>query len=205
MKRWTFIVALVGLCSGSAFLGYLYHRLPNQLTHGDQGTVTIGGPFSLIDHTGRARTQADFRGKWMLVYFGYTYCPDICPAALYHMSQALQQLGQYAKLVQPLFITIDPERDTVPHLARYIESYHPQFIALTGTKDQIAAAGEAYRVYFARASEDRGANDYLMDHSSIVYLMNPEGEFVTHFNHETPADEMAQALQDILTSSSVRH
>jgi cytochrome oxidase Cu insertion factor (SCO1/SenC/PrrC family) len=158
-------------------------------------TPPIGGPFSLIDDTGTSRTDAEFRGRFMLVYFGYTHCPDACPTALQDMADALAKLGPAADQVVPIFITIDPERDTVQYLKGYAEQFDPRFVALTGAQDQVAAAAKAYRVYYRKANNQP---DYLVDHTSIVYLMGRDGGFLTHFTHETTPDQMADALRKYL-------
>ncbi|MDX1575971.1 MAG: SCO family protein [Kiloniellales bacterium] len=162
------------------------------------GTVAIGGPFALTDQTGARRSDADYLGRYMLVYFGYTYCPDICPTSLLTMSRGLQLLAERspdaAEQVVPVFITVDPERDTVDALAAYAPSFHPDLVALTGSADEIAAAAKAYRVYYAKA-EDEASGTYLMDHSSFFYLMGPDGAYRTHFSHTAPAEEIAEGLE----------
>jgi protein SCO1/2 len=158
------------------------------------GVASIGGPFSLVDQNGKTRTDADFRGKYMLVYFGYTFCPDICPTELQTMSEALDQLGSRAARIQPIFITVDPARDKVPVMKEYVRHFHPSFIGLTGTANEIAAAAKAYRVYYAKAANAEGGNDYLMDHSGFVYLMGPDGHYLTHFTPQTTPKQMAAAI-----------
>lgn len=165
----------------------------------NHGIPQIGGPFTLIDHEGHTRTQADFKGKILLVYFGYSFCPDICPSALYNISQALEKLGSKAKEIQPLFITIDPQRDTVQHLARYRENYHPSFIMLTGSEQQIQDVMKAYKVHGAKVKPDGTTTEYLMDHTSIIYIMDRQGRFIAHFNHLTPPKELKGALTKILS------
>jgi protein SCO1/2 len=134
----------------------------------------------------------------MLIYFGYTYCPDICPTSLLTLSRGLQlfadQAPEAAEQVVPVFITVDPERDTVEAMAAYAPSFHPDLVALTGTADDIAAAAKAYRVYYAKA-EDESSGTYLMDHSSFIYLMGPDGTYRTHFSHAAPAEEIAEGLE----------
>lgn len=155
---------------------------------------SIGGPFNLIDQNGIPRTDTDFKGKPMLIYFGYTYCPDICPTALYHMTKALKQIGGTLK-VQPLFITFDPQRDTVDHLKVYAQNFHKDFVWLTGSKQQVNEVVKAYRVYAARTAEGRGQEDYLMDHSSLIYLMDRNGHYVASFNHNTSPEEMVKRVK----------
>lgn len=159
-----------------------------------RGTPRIGGKFLLQDHKGQKRSHLDFRGRYTLVYFGYSFCPDICPTALYNMTEALETLGDKAKNFQPLFITVDPERDTVEELAKYMENFHPSFIALTGSNDAIQKAKKAYHVYAAKAEPDGESSDYLLDHSSIIYVMDPKGRYVTSFNHATPSKTIVDGL-----------
>jgi protein SCO1/2 len=165
---------------------------------GSTGIARIGGPFSLVDQDGRPRTDRDFRGELMLIYFGYTYCPDACPTALLAMSQALDALGADAAKVQPIFITVDPARDTAAQLKLYAQNFHPRMVMLTGSAEQIAAAAKAFRVYYAKAKGSGEDDQYLMDHTSIVYLMGRDGQYLTHFTHATSADKMAEAIRKYL-------
>jgi cytochrome oxidase Cu insertion factor (SCO1/SenC/PrrC family) len=159
-----------------------------------KGLPTVGGAFELVDKDKKTWKDTDFKGKPMLVYFGYTYCPDICPTALYNVSQAVERLGG-AKIVQPVFVTIDPERDTPSQLQTYAQNFHKDFVMLTGSKPQVDQAIKAYRVHAARASENRRDGDYLMDHSSLVYLMDKEGHYRAHFNHQTPPQEIMERVK----------
>jgi protein SCO1/2 len=161
------------------------------------GVADVGGPFHLVDHTGKAVTEQDFRGRYMLIYFGYSFCPDVCPTTLGVMAEALQKLGSDSSRVVPIFITIDPERDTPELLKGYVGNFGPTFIGLTGTPDQIAQVARAYRVYYQKVPSKDGA-PYLMDHSSIVYLLDRNGRFVTHFTHEAKAEQIAAAVQKLL-------
>ncbi|MDP4840271.1 MAG: SCO family protein [Alphaproteobacteria bacterium] len=163
------------------------------------GQATVGGPFTLIDQDGKRRTDADYKGKYMVVYFGYSFCPDICPAALYNMTQAFQKMSQKElKTLAPLFITIDPQRDTTSNLKTYIQNFHPSFTALTGSQDQIDKAAKAYRVYAKKAKPDGTSTEYLLDHSSIVYVMDRQGRFITSFNHQTEPEIIKQTLRKII-------
>jgi len=159
--------------------------------------VSIGGPFTLTDQNGAVRHDSEFRGRLMLVYFGYTYCPDACPAALNLMTAAMDHLGKAADAVQPIFITVDPERDTVAQMKTYASNFTPRLLALTGTPDEIAAAARAYRVYFQKVAGE-GKDDYSMDHSAFVYLMGRDGRYLTHFGPEVTAEQMAAAIQKFL-------
>lgn len=163
------------------------------------GKEPVGGPFALIDHTGKPRTDADFRGKLMLVYFGFSFCPDICPTDLMAIGQAIDKLGPAGEAVQPLFVTVDPERDTPAHLATYVPSFHPRLIGLTGDAAQIRDAASAYRVYYAKAAIGRGA-EYTVDHSGFIYLMDRDGEYLGFFPPGTPADRMAAVIKPYLAA-----
>lgn len=171
---------------------------PEQQQVRTSGTALVGGPMSLTAHDGTKVSDEQFRGRYMLIFFGYTYCPDVCPAGLQVMTSALEQLGAEADNIQPLFITIDPERDTVEVMSSYVENFHPRLIGLTGTPDQIAGVAKAYRVYYKKAGDDA---DYLMDHSSIIYLMGPDGKFAKHFTYGTDAEALAQQISQALNAS----
>ena len=158
-----------------------------------QASVDIGGPFELVDHTGKPVSDKTFRGRYMLIYFGYGYCPDVCPTELANMAAALDALGAKAESVQPLFVTVDPERDTPEFLADYVVNFHPRLIGLTGTPEQIAAVAKAYKIYYAKAKQPAGA-DYLMDHTSFVYLMGPDGRFLALFRGNTEPATMAETI-----------
>jgi len=157
-------------------------------------TAAIGGPFELVDQTGRIRTQADLRGKFVLIYFGYTFCPDACPTALVAMAEALDQIGPLAARVQPVFVTVDPERDTVAQMAAYVAAVDDRLWGLTGSAAQVAQAAKAYRVFFRKATP-QGGGEYLVDHTSLVYLMGPDGAYRAHFTHETTPERIAEILR----------
>ena len=168
----------------------------------DQNVVSIGGDFILTDIRGHQKDTRKLRGRFLLVYFGYSYCPDICPAALDHITQALHQLGQQGKKIQPIFITVDPTRDTAIQLKDYMQNFHPTFLALRGTEEELKDVTKKFKVFARKVKEDgtplkAGENigeDYLIDHSSIIYLISPKGRFVAHFNHLTPPDILAEKL-----------
>ena len=157
------------------------------------GKEPIGGSFELTDHTGRRRTDADFRGKLLLVYFGFTFCPDICPTDLLAIGLALDRLGQAGEAVQPLFISVDPERDTPDRLAQYVPSFHPRLIGLTGSAEEIRKAASEYRVYFAKVPVSSGP-EYTIDHSSFIYLMDQDGKYLGFFPPGTSAEHMAKVV-----------
>jgi len=166
---------------------------------GAGGTVlanAIGGPFQLTDQNGKMVTDADLKGKWSLIYFGYTHCPDACPTALNDISIALEELGAKRDEVRPVFITVDPERDTSEALKSYVTSFDAPILALTGTPEQVAQAAKGYRVYYAKHPEAGG--DYSMDHSSVIYVMDPEGRFTASFTHESTPEQIAERLKKLL-------
>lgn len=158
------------------------------------GKALVGGPFTLVHHSGETVTDARYRGRHMLLTFGFTHCPDICPSALQVMSAAIERLGPQSAKVTPLFITVDPERDTAAQLAQYVASFHPRLEGLTGTQDQIAAVAKAYRVYYKRTTDETSAVGYTFDHSALIYLMDGKGDYVTHFTHATSVDVMADRI-----------
>ena len=162
------------------------------------GQALIGGPFTLTDHTGKRVTDQDFRGRSMLVLFGFTFCPDVCPSALQVMSAALDRLGPKADRFVPILITVDPERDTPVQLASYVQSFHPRLVGLTGTPAEIDAVVKAYRVYVRKVADPKSSAGYSIDHTSLIYVMGPDGAYVTHFAHTTNADAMAERLAKLL-------
>ena len=165
-------------------------------------SVDIGGPFELVSHRGEVTTDADFRGRHLLVFFGYTYCPDICPTTLQQLSLALEELGPLAREVQPLFISVDPQRDTPESLAAYVEAFHPGIVGLTGTPEQVAQVAKSYRAFYARVEDEGGDEDsYLVDHSAYIYLMGPEGEYRSMFSHGTAPEDLAESIRTYLQAS----
>jgi len=158
----------------------------------------VGGPFALLDHTGRSRTEADFRGKLMLVYFGFTHCPDICPTDLQEMSRAVDLLGVPGQAIQPIFITLDPERDTAEHLATYVPMFHPRLIGLTGSATAIQQAADAYKVFHEKVWTGKDA--YTIDHSAFVYLMDRSGRYLGFFPPNTAAERMLTIIRSHLAS-----
>ena len=159
------------------------------------GKALIGGPFNLVDHTGQHVTDKNFQGRYLLVFFGYTFCPDVCPSGLTVISAALDKLGKDGDQITPVLITIDPARDTPEKLAAYVKSFHPRLMGLTGSAEEIAAVVKAYRVYAKKVPDERSPADYTMDHSSIVYLMGPGGGLVAFSPETTKADVLADQLR----------
>jgi protein SCO1/2 len=193
-----FVIAgfLIGALAGAAIL--LLTTPQGGQPVESSGTALIGGPFSLVGTDGKPVTERDFRGRYMLIFFGFTHCPDICPAELQVIAQALDQLGDKAKRVVPIFITLDPERDTPEAMANYVKSFGGNFVGLTGSPEQIAAAAKAYRVSYSKVENNDSPGDYSVDHSALVYLMDPKGRYVTHFSYGLSAEQMAEKLGKLL-------
>jgi protein SCO1/2 len=162
------------------------------------GQALVGGPFTLVDHTGKTVTDKHFRGRFMLIYFGFTNCPDVCPSGLQVMSAALDKLGAKADQVTPILITVDPERDTPEQLASYVSSFHPRLLGLTGSPEQIAAALKAYRVYAKKVEDPKSSAGYTYDHTSLIFLMGRNGDYVAHFTHATSVERIAERLAQAL-------
>jgi len=171
------------------------HLLPNATS---VGQALVGGPFALTDQEGQRVTDATYRGKYMLVMFGFTYCPDICPSGLQVISAALDQLGPKAEKVVPIFISVDHERDTPEQLKLYLPSFRSGMVGLTGTAEEIAAAAKAYRVYFKKVVDEKSTAGFTYDHSALIYLMGPDGKYITHFSHAAGPDAIAARLAKIL-------
>jgi protein SCO1/2 len=184
------VLAAIGIAILMFGLGKAQAPIP-----GPSPQAKVGGPFELVDETGKTVTDKTYRGKWLLVYFGYTYCPDVCPTTLNTIGVALHDLGSEAEAIQPLLITVDPERDTPETLAGYTDAFDPRLIGLTGTPQQIANAARVYGVYYRKAGE---GDEYSVDHTSLVYVMDPDGRFVTFFGHDADAETMTNKLKQLL-------
>ena len=163
------------------------------------GKALVGGPFTLVDHTGRTVTDKDFRGRYMLVYFGFTYCPDVCPSGLQIIAGALQKIGPKADRLTPLFITVDAERDTPAQMAEYVKSFDPRLIGLTGTPAQVDAVAKAYRVYYKKVADEKSTAGFTIDHTALMYLMDPKGVYVSHFSHTISVDALAERLSKTIS------
>jgi len=157
---------------------------------------TFGGPFALVDQSGRIRRDTDFRGKLMMIYFGDTHCTDVCPLELQKMSGVIDLLGPKASDVQPVFITGDPHRDTVKRLKEYFSKFPPQFVALTGSDQQISDVMREFQVDFDRV--EKAGGDYDFDHTSLIFLMDRQGHHIEHFGTSFSAEEIAKAIEEHL-------
>jgi protein SCO1/2 len=173
-------------------------ELMNALMWGDQ---PVDVSFSLTDHRGKRRTHEEFRGKLLVVYFGYMYCPDICPTDLQAIAQAIDQLGPEGDAVQPLFVTVDPERDTPEQLANYVPLFHPRLIGLTGSPADIRRVAHGYKVYFAKALQAR-MSAYMLDHSAFIYLVDADGRYAGFLPPGTSPDRLAEVVRSYLRGIS---
>ncbi len=191
LRRGLFLAAGIVI----AALGVLAVRVALTPREGPPAVQAIGGSFVLVDHDGRTVSDRDYAGRLLLVYFGFTNCPDMCPLTLQEMAVALDLLGPKAGDVQPLLITVDPERDTPEVLKRYVTRFHPRIVGLGGAKDQIDAAARAYRVYAAKGKEESGGPHYSVDHTGFVYAMGRGGEYLAHFASGTSGAAMAERLR----------
>ncbi|XP_044139351.1 protein SCO2 homolog, mitochondrial [Bufo gargarizans] len=165
-------------------------------------TLAVGqGDFSLTDHKGQPCCKKDLKGKWVLMYFGFTHCPDICPDELQKLSAAVSLLDKDSTLppVLPVFVSVDPERDNVAALAKYVSEFHPRLKGLTGTEEQIKAVAQAYRVYYSVGPRDED-NDYIVDHTIIIYLLNPDGLFTDYYNRSKNDQEIAESVKRHMTT-----
>jgi protein SCO1 len=175
--------------------------LSQSLVRAANSPITIGGPFTLTAPDGTTVTEQTYRGKWLLVFFGFTSCPDTCPTALLEIAAALDKLGPDADKLQPLFITVDPLRDTPAVMENYTQSFDPRIVGLTGTPQQIAAVAQEYGVYYAPRKIGPGVEDYVMDHGSYLYLMDPEGKFVRGFDADTSGGRIAEVVRGVMSKA----
>lgn len=194
LKR-IFFTTISALCL-AALIAFVMVRMETAAPR-DIVADNFGGPFTLIDHTGRAVTEKDFARKYRLIYFGFTYCPAICPTELAKMAKTLNALGPDADVITPLFITVDPERDTQDVMAKYVEMYHPRLIGLTGTPEQIKQTAKEYKIYYAKV-EGPAMTEYTMDHSSFIYFMDPDENLVAIFRADDDAETMVTKIRERL-------
>jgi protein SCO1 len=206
-KAWRLIVALFAFAISSD-VATAEDTPPDQATAARMmddlmyGRGTVGGPFTLTDQSGRQRSDSDFRGKLMIVYFGYTFCPDVCPVDLMAIGQALDALGPAADGVQPIFITVDPERDTKV-LAEYIRAFHESLIGLTGTREEIRKVANAYKAFYAKVPGTRDG-DYAIDHTGVIYLMGRGGEYLGFMPPQTGPEKLTEILRKYLAKQEPR-
>ncbi|KAE8612690.1 hypothetical protein XENTR_v10012948 [Xenopus tropicalis] len=195
-------VAVSCIIGGAALGIWLYLRWEKQEQQKLQRiqqlqTLAVGqGDFSLVDHTGQPRTKSFLRDNWVLLYFGFTHCPDICPDELEKLSSAVSLLDKDPALphVLPVFITVDPERDSVAALAKYVSDFHPRLLGLTGSTEQVKEVAKAYRVYYSTGPKDED-NDYIVDHTIMIYLLNPDGLFTDYYSRGKTDQEIADSVR----------
>ena len=190
------LYAILGLLMAMLLIGaggYIW------LSGGTPAGISVGGPFALVNGDGKAVSDKDFRGKYMLVYFGYTFCPDVCPTTLSAVADAMDRLGPKAERLRPLFITVDPKRDSPAVVKQFAAAFGPRVEGLTGSAAQIATVAKAYRVYYAEHRTGPGPDDYTMDHSSVLYLMGPDGRLIAPIRADMAADQMAAALAKLVS------
>ena len=190
------LLMLAGFLAGVASIVLIIVLVSGRDPVPSAGASAIGGPFSLVDQDGRPVTDKDLRGRPFLVFFGFTHCPDVCPTALFEISEVLGKLGPDAQRVSALFVTIDPERDTPVQMKDYLSSFNPRLVGLTGDPAAIAAVAKEYRVYVKKVPLDHG--DYTMDHTALVYLMDKDGRFVSPFNLKRSTEDAAADLRRYL-------
>jgi protein SCO1/2 len=192
--RLVLIVAtfFAGLASVFTVILILSGRTPAPIS---ATVAAVGGPFKLIDHNGQAISDEDLKGRPFLVFFGFTHCPDVCPTALFEVSEVLVKLGKDADRMRALFVTVDPERDTAATMKDYLSSFDPHVIGVTGAPDEIAKMLKAYRVYAKKVPTESG---YTMDHTALIYLMDKQGKFVAPFSLKRPPEEAAAELKRYL-------
>ena len=184
-------MAAIAFCLAAAGIFWFAERQARQMEFGFGNFQDRA--FELVDQTGASRDNADFAGAPIALFFGYTYCPDVCPTDLQAIGLALDKLGRDGDQVQPIFIAVDPERDTAAHLADYVPLFHPRLLGLTGSADAIRKVADAYKVYYARVPQDAG--DYTVDHTAYIYLMDRDGNYLGFFPPGTSADRMVEIIR----------
>ncbi|KAJ6516455.1 h-sco1 [Mycena sanguinolenta] len=195
--------AAIFLLTGLGLLYYFRHEKTKVLEQQEKdrankayGRPAVGGPFSLTTHTGATYTEKDLLGKWSMVYFGFTNCPDICPAEMDKMGLVLEAAEkEHGKIFNPVFVSVDPARDSPSRIAVYLKDFHPAFTGLVGSYEAVKAMCKAYRVYFSTPPNAKPADDYLVDHSIFVYLMDPQGRFMEAFGQTVTTDEMLEKIR----------
>ncbi|NWX85014.1 SCO1 protein, partial [Nothoprocta ornata] len=196
---WRSLAATFVLCGGLLVAMKKMKRMKEEKLEKERnrgiGKPLLGGPFSLVNHEGQPKTNKDYIGQWVLIYFGFTHCPDICPDELEKMIEVVEEIDGIPSLpnLTPLFITIDPERDSEEAIARYVKEFSPKLIGLTGTKEQIGQVAKAYRVYYSEGPKDED-NDYIVDHTIIMYLLGPDGEFVDYYGQNKRSAEISASI-----------
>lgn len=195
-RLWLLFAAVILVLIGISAYFWFTAQQTNQLT--EDPTVPIGGPFEMVDHTGQAVTAEDFKGKPSLYFFGFTFCPDICPTHLADASDVLDSIGASADDMNFVFVTVDPERDTPEIMSGYVGAFHPDLIGLTGSIEQVAHMTKTFRIFHRRVELPGTDGDYTMDHSAFSYLMGPNGHYITHFGGDYGPEKMANILKSVM-------
>ncbi|MBN66366.1 MAG: SCO family protein [Rickettsiales bacterium] len=195
MRVWLLILLVISVSVAGLLAWTLTpnsNGLPSDTSYGE---AAIGGAFTLTDHNGNVVTDKDLLGKYSLVFFGFTHCPDICPTSLLIISNVLEQADVPSEQITPVFISVDPERDTPETMAKYVSHFHPSLIGMTGTDEQIKQVTDAYKVYYAKVQQENSALGYSVDHSGFIYLMDPQGKYVTHYPHNVTQQALTESLK----------
>lgn len=190
---WLAVLAAAGLYAALALAPGWWRQEPAVVTTGE---AAIDADFALTDHRGELRRDEDFAGKWMLVFFGFTNCPDVCPLGLATIAGTMDRLGEDAEQVQPLFVSVDPERDTPEALAEYVAAFHPKVIGLTGSTAELSEAAGNFAAYFEKIEDASAPGGYTMGHTSAIYLIDPAGEFVTVYGYDETPEQIAAELAE---------
>lgn len=190
---WLAVLAAAGLYAALVLAPGWWRQEPTVVTTGE---AAINASFELTDHLGETRRDEDFTGDWKLVFFGFTNCPDVCPLGLATIADVMDRLGQDAEQVQPLFISVDPERDTPEALAEYVAAFHPKIVGLTGSTAEITEAAGNFAAYFEKIEDTSAPDGYTMGHTSAIYLIDPAGEFVTVYGYDEAAEQIAADLEE---------
>ena len=196
IARVLFLIASLWFCCGVVLAADEQPSATEMMEDLMYGRGSVGGPFTLTDQNGQKRSDSEFRGKLMIVYFGYTFCPDVCPADLMAITQALDALGPSAEGIQPLFITVDPERDTTL-LKDYVAAFHPSLIGLTGSAEEIRKVANSYKAYYRQVPGER-KGEYSIDHAGILYLMGRNGEYLGFLPPQTAPEKLTEVLRKYL-------
>ena len=212
MRKWIAKIAQAAvICALGLSQAWAQQQTQDDAASGAASQAANRAAFALIDHTGRAVTDRDFLGAYMLVFFGYTHCPDVCPTDLMVVGEAMDLLGEAGEMVRPVFITIDPARDTVAVMADFVGHFHPRLLGLTGTREQIAAVAKRYRVrwrkFYVVEDEAGGVapaaeDEYLLDHTAAIYLIGPDGGGLSLFHHGTPAADIVAVVRQFIDPGS---
>jgi cytochrome oxidase Cu insertion factor (SCO1/SenC/PrrC family) len=194
------IVAAILIIAAFAIAALALTQWPTKGPMGS-GTALIGGPFTMVNQKGETVTEKNFEGKYTIYFFGFTFCPDVCPTELQVLTAALKELGPDAAKITPVFVSVDPERDSPKIIGEYVANFDPRFVGLTGTPEQLAVMARAFHIYYKKVANENDAQNYGMDHPSILYLMEPDGKFAKHFPYTTDAKKLALELKSVLEAS----